>query len=323
MYDCALPLLFTGTSANDIHFQAFLIDGICRWNAERASAAINSSSSRKTRSFDVKLQDRLNKLTCSVLGRPADPNYRPPALYTGELFGVEYLYNEIGGTQKTLDVDKDIEEGMDADKDIYPKSPIYEGDLDLELNIACSSMTEPTESVDDLVDEDNSDENLHAAVDSRSIEGWDKVDQLATKLIESEGLSITNIEAETIIHLYDQLSPYDKEPLTYARKLQPSRGRFARLKNSSGHVGVEAMKRCFITGGSPSLPPSKSRVVEAICLRLFNKITTGQKDPYVSRYALIIQKYNEIRNRIMLSPIIVQRTKLALYSINETTISLW
>ncbi|KZS02025.1 Uncharacterized protein APZ42_001094, partial [Daphnia magna] len=135
-------------------------------------------------------------------------------------------------------------------------------------------------------------------------------------------LSLTAEETETITRLYDDLSPFDKEPLKYFRTFRPVRGRFGRSKAATGHTGQEAMKRCFVSGGAPSLPPSKSRVVEAICIRLFNEITCAARDPYVSRYCLIIRRYNETRNRIMLNPALVERIGLTLFPINKTTLSL-
>jgi hypothetical protein len=213
---------------------------------------------------------------------------------------------------------------MDVLEDIYPKSSSgQEKEFDPELELACSTMSGPSESADTVSPEKNIYEGDQCAVDSRSIEGRDKVDRLAENLLQLEGLSISNEKVETVIQHYDQPSQFDKDPLHYSRTIQPARGRFGKSKNSGGHVGQEAMKRCFVSGGSPSLPPSKSRVVEAICIRLFNKITSAAKDPYVSRYCLIIQKYNEIRNRIMLNPAIVEQTGLALFPINETTLSLW
>lgn len=53
MFFCLL-----GTSANEIHFQAYLIEGLCRWNAARCSAS-TTSRLPNTRSFNVQLQDRI------------------------------------------------------------------------------------------------------------------------------------------------------------------------------------------------------------------------------------------------------------------------
>jgi hypothetical protein len=160
----------------------------------------------------------------------------------------------------------------------------------------------------------------HQSFDSKSIGGWNKVDNLAAALLENEGLSMSNKEVEKIVGLYQDLSDYEKKPLEYSRNFKPSHDRFGRSK--TGHVGLEAMKRCFISAGSPSLSPAKSRLVEAICLRLCNAITSAQKHPYVSRFALIIRRYNEVRTKIMKSPV-SEKTKMVLYQINETTLSLW
>jgi hypothetical protein len=317
--------LFSGTTANDIHFQVFLLDGIDRWNTERASAALDASVS-KLRSFDAKLQDKVNSLTVSVLGAPMNANYKPPAAYTGELFGVEYLYTETGNVALiTGNIEDEIEEGIidepTDDERNSSSQPIL--DLDPETSFACEAFHLPAEIEDRDSSSSDPDDDQTKSTDFKAIEGWDKVDQLAAVLIDAKGLSLTNAEAEHIIRLYEDLSDYDKRPLVYSRSLKSPKGRFARSKNQSGHVGQEAMKRCFVSAGSPSLPPSKSRVVEAICIRLFNVITGPKREPYVSRFTQVIQRYNEIRSRIAQSHLIGEKTGLVLYQINETTVTSW
>lgn len=95
-----------------------------------------------------------------------------------------------------------------------------------------------------------------------------------------------------------------------------------------GHLGQEATKRCFVSGGSPSLPPSKSRVVEAICVQLMNEITSptrkSNKDSeYVSRYGRVVQRYNEIKHYVSQSTVLMERTGITLFQINESTLSTW
>ena len=51
-----------GTLASDVHFQAYLLDGITRWNAARAAQACSSPPST-LRSFDVSLLHRVNALS--------------------------------------------------------------------------------------------------------------------------------------------------------------------------------------------------------------------------------------------------------------------
>ena len=82
-------------------------------------------------------------------------------------------------------------------------------------------------------------------MDYAAIPGWDKVDNLAEALLELRGLSVTSSQADNITHLYNNLSDFDKAPLTYeARQRKAARGRFARSKgNHSAHIGEEAVKR--------------------------------------------------------------------------------
>ena len=51
-----------GSSTNAVNYQAYLLEGITRWNSLRAIAAINSPS-HTTQTFDSRLQDRV----CTVI----------------------------------------------------------------------------------------------------------------------------------------------------------------------------------------------------------------------------------------------------------------
>ena len=53
-----------GTSASAVNFQAYLLDGITRWNTSRAKAAIQSAD-ESLRTFNTRLQDKV-KLLCSI-----------------------------------------------------------------------------------------------------------------------------------------------------------------------------------------------------------------------------------------------------------------
>ena len=56
--------------------------------------------------------NRLNALSEAIHGTPMLPLYRPPSIYTGEAFGVEYLYQQSGKVFKPGDLDKEIDEGF-------------------------------------------------------------------------------------------------------------------------------------------------------------------------------------------------------------------
>ena len=58
-----LARFIPGSSASAVNYQAYLLDGITRWNSLRAAAAIDFPS-QTIRTFDSRLQDRV--YTCNV-----------------------------------------------------------------------------------------------------------------------------------------------------------------------------------------------------------------------------------------------------------------
>ena len=101
------------------------LDGICRWNSARASEAVQQPVTENLRTFNSKLQARVNQLSQSILGEVVFSNYKPPSKYTCEQFGVQYLYQQSGRslttTQEQLNVQ--IDEGF-ADVDDMDKPAV-------------------------------------------------------------------------------------------------------------------------------------------------------------------------------------------------------
>ena len=96
-----------GTAANAVNFQAYLLEGVTRWNAERAAGAVQDRDSTLY-SFDMSLQHRLNSLSMSLRNEEFLPNFVPPGVYTGELIGIEYLRS-----QSDVPTNKDLEQEID------------------------------------------------------------------------------------------------------------------------------------------------------------------------------------------------------------------
>jgi hypothetical protein len=67
-------------SANDVHFQAYLLEGVVRWNDDRMSAAV-AGSKGDSRSYNDSLKMAVAKLHEKVYGQHQD--FRPPSKYTG------------------------------------------------------------------------------------------------------------------------------------------------------------------------------------------------------------------------------------------------
>lgn len=106
-----------GTSASALNFQAFLLDGIDRWNQSRYIASIASSTEPTFRTFNARLQTKVNALSMGVHGHEVVPVHQPLAEYTGESLGVQYLFDQTGMAMTTLpdpnQLDDDIDEGFE------------------------------------------------------------------------------------------------------------------------------------------------------------------------------------------------------------------
>ena len=75
--------------------------------------------------------------------------------------------------------------------------------------------------------------------------------------------------------------------------------------------------RAFIPAGPPALSPSRSRLVEAVCLQLLER---GPDRPrYTSRWRLVVQEYGGLRTRVMWCRVLLEMTSLQPFPINEKT----
>lgn len=116
-----------GTSASDIHFQAYLLDGLMRWNSDHSSATV-SSTELGPESYNGLLIHAVNELSEDVLGKKVKPNVQNIGIYTGEMIGVEYLFNQTGEILKdnTL-VDEDMTQQEEEPLSDFNPDQIDEG----------------------------------------------------------------------------------------------------------------------------------------------------------------------------------------------------
>ena len=156
-YHRHLVTFVPGTSANAVNFQAYLLDGITRWNAARSQAALHSSNT-EIRCFDVKLVTKFDSLHKQVHGK-ALLSVDLPNKYSGEKIGLEYLYEQSGMTLGTGDLDTQVDE-LDDDSGLEEDSvQVLEGDLmDSSLQGAVKGISDHDDDGDD--DNDNDDDNL-------------------------------------------------------------------------------------------------------------------------------------------------------------------
>ena len=61
------------------HFQAYLLEGLVRWNKDRASAVVEAGSN----TYNSRLLCAINQLSKEVLDKPIDESFQMPNEYTG------------------------------------------------------------------------------------------------------------------------------------------------------------------------------------------------------------------------------------------------
>ena len=153
-----------GTSANAVHFQAYLLDGLARWNASRRENAIDASK-LTLRSFDIKMVSKVNSLSEKVLGKKLIKISLPPNKPTGEFIGVEYLHQQSGLGLTDEDVDKQIDEGCyvqdESDSEMSSTDDLF-------VPLPSDTVDDNTDEEHDAIQVDSSEESI----DLCGIRGW-------------------------------------------------------------------------------------------------------------------------------------------------------
>lgn len=73
---------FSATTCSDVMHQAYLLEGLVRWNRDREAAIVRDGESYPC-TYSGKLQQHVNKLSEQVPGRKLFPDFVPPRPYTG------------------------------------------------------------------------------------------------------------------------------------------------------------------------------------------------------------------------------------------------
>ena len=93
-------------------FQAYLIEGLARWNIQRSEDS-KVGAAKVPRSFDISLKHRLNALSTSIHNEPALPSFCTPPACTQELIGMSYLRSQNGDLPVDVqELDREIDEAF-------------------------------------------------------------------------------------------------------------------------------------------------------------------------------------------------------------------
>ncbi|KAL0963741.1 hypothetical protein UPYG_G00310350 [Umbra pygmaea] len=265
-FHCHLQRFIPGTSANSLNFQLYLLEGLNRWNQDRAHSAL-AVKPPSLLSYSGHLVQCVNTYSIKVLGKKLVPSFQPPAVYTG------------------------------SDPIPTPATP-----------------------------------EQQVAVDVQNIQGMDRVDSLAEYLVglrNETGQTLSNQQTTTIVSLWQNLLPYDQQKVAYAARHQArlTVGRFKAPKRRAEFTpGVESMTRCVLgSSGSPAQWPDCCRLVETIFVKICQiyKSPKKQRKGMLSRWSLILNDYQKIRQLILGNGTGMQSTTLQLFEVNQTMLIQW
>ena len=78
-------LLFciVGTSANDVHFQCYLVEGLARWNDDRAQQALRKDAPSSLMSHNTAMKAAYQELALELFKQRLLPEEKRVASYTG------------------------------------------------------------------------------------------------------------------------------------------------------------------------------------------------------------------------------------------------
>ncbi|KAJ8341955.1 hypothetical protein SKAU_G00342460 [Synaphobranchus kaupii] len=160
-FHCHLNRLIPGTQANSLNFQLYLLEGLNRWNQDRAAAATTQKQPAFL-SYSGDLVQCVNTHSTKVFGRTFVPSFRPPAQYTGELIGVEYLLRQTGKPMQDMDQESEDTDELLEDVGVEEEQE-DEGFQDYDLDPTVASLEDLTAFLSTTASQSSSRTSVHPA----------------------------------------------------------------------------------------------------------------------------------------------------------------
>ncbi|XP_061878173.1 uncharacterized protein LOC133630604 [Entelurus aequoreus] len=317
-----------GTSASDLLFQVYLLEGLCRWNEDRGRAAVKGADAVTVQCYDTGLQDALARLTQEYMGVTLVDNYTPASKYTGELIGIQYLYAQTGAVLQSHAVDDPDQPDDSADlKDEQEDEDQLEDDEGYDdAPVGVEQYPGLFFPPDDEPAEEKEEEDV-LGPDGNG--GYQHVCRLATALVAlRRQMSVQPRQERHVIELWQKLTDGDKTPLSLPPRHAPKLNK-RRFKVSRQHhlEVVASVKRLYIgQGAEVAHSPDSSRLMEAVFIQLSSHHSqehniSGFRQ---SRWSLIMRDYTRIRENLSSNQAIkAAGCSICLLEVNYRTLTQW
>ncbi|XP_047242400.1 uncharacterized protein LOC124880974 [Girardinichthys multiradiatus] len=146
-FHCHLNRFIPGNSANSLNFQIYLLEGLHRWNHNRATAAVETETSG-LRIYSGELVHSVNTDYERVFGKKLVPSFTPPAKYTGELIGVQYLLKQNNEPLQDMAPDSEVVDALLEQIEVQQPVEADEGFEELEsIEVSLADLLLDTSNV--------------------------------------------------------------------------------------------------------------------------------------------------------------------------------
>ncbi|KAH3826020.1 hypothetical protein DPMN_127909 [Dreissena polymorpha] len=170
-------------------------------------------------------------------------------------------------------------------------------------------------------------------ISSDSMPGYTQVEYLADYLysLRSQTLSLTPDQMDHIVRLWDLLTDYDKQPTVpsprhSSRLTKVSTSTYKARNKQSVVPGTDTVNRT-IRGENegPAQKPDANRIMACLIVKLCGAFPSPEKrdGQRQDRWTLVTRAYRNIRQLVLDSPVVMKKTALQLFNVNNATLTKW
>ncbi|KAK7131740.1 hypothetical protein R3I93_018338 [Phoxinus phoxinus] len=324
----SLPHMIPGPHCAARPYQVYLISGIARWNSDRSSDAVFGGKGRHNRIYSAPLIDRLNSRCQQLFGEMVEENFRAPtAVQSGELLGLEYLFNQSTG--EAFSLEGIVNDGPGPEEEVIQPG---QADLDGEADEAYQSnedhpVVEPRIT---LISSETATVNPPAFEDVCSdnpLPGFQKLEAFCAVLVEvgltDQKLLLNTTQRNRVLEAWNAVEEHDKQPQKYHQLYRTHWGNtlYCRTKRDNLADAALIQKVKMAKRYAPAqqdISPQHNRLMYVLVKLLW--LRSPQASRSSPEKASILKAYDRIQHRVLVDDPILCKAGIPLPKINTKTV---